>query len=52
MRFRLELNVTEQNYLDFNTFHVTRSPYGKKQSAQLKKLFVGLACVAAALFVL
>jgi len=31
MNFRFNVNVDDQDYLDYNTFWMLRSPYGKKQ---------------------
>ena len=31
MNFRFEVNVDDQDYLDYNIFWMLRSPYGKKQ---------------------
>lgn len=31
MNFRFNVNVNDQDYLDYNTFWMLRSPYGKKQ---------------------
>ena len=31
MKFQFNVNVNDQDYLDYNTFWMIRSPYGKKQ---------------------
>ena len=31
MNFRFNVTITDQDYLDYNTFWMLRSPYGKKQ---------------------
>ena len=31
MKFRFNVKVNDQDYLDYNTFWIIRSPYGKKQ---------------------
>lgn len=31
MNYRFNVTITDQDYLDYNTFWMLRSPYGKKQ---------------------
>lgn len=52
MKFQFDIEISEQDYLDFNTFHLLRSPYGKKQMARLRGLVIGITCVGAVLYLL
>lgn len=36
MKFRFNVNITEQDYLNYNSFWMLRSPYGKKQMLTLR----------------
>lgn len=29
MKFRFDVNLSERDYVDYNLFHLTKSPYGK-----------------------
>lgn len=49
MRFKLYINITEEDYLDFNKFQTVKSPYAKKQIAKLR---IGLLAVMLALVIL
>ena len=42
MKFRFDIKVNDQDYLDFHKFWLTRSPYGKGQmrSARLAVAFI------------
>lgn len=49
MKFRLNINVTEQDYLDYNYFWLLKSHYGKKQLMSTRimlAVILGLAAVA------
>lgn len=49
MRFKFYINITEEDYLDFNKFQTIKSPYAKKQIAKLR---IGLLAVMLALVIL
>lgn len=49
MKYRLQVNISEQDYLDFNLFWMLRSPYGKKQRNSVKITIVIIAFVFIAL---
>ena len=36
MNFKFNVITNDQDYLDFNEFHMLRSPYGKKQTAAVR----------------
>lgn len=38
MRFKFNINLNDKDYLDYNTFWMIRSPYGKKQMLQFRVL--------------
>lgn len=38
MLYRVEVNMTEQDYIDYNKFHLLKSHYGKKQIKNLRIL--------------
>ena len=38
MKYRFEVKLSEQDYVDFNVFHMLRSEYGKKQIKNLRIL--------------
>lgn len=42
MKFRLNVNMTEQDYLDYNVFVMTRSSFGKKSMNRTKYVFIML----------
>lgn len=42
MKFQFNVNMTEQDYLDYNKFQLIRSPYGQKQ---LKNLRISLTAL-------
>ena len=44
MQFRLGIKITERDFLEFNIFSATRSPYGKKHIKDLR--FFTAACFA------
>ena len=44
MSFHFDVRLTEQDYLDYNIFWALKSPYGKKQTNQIRWLFA-IACV-------
>lgn len=51
MDFRYEINLTDDDYLEFNIFHQIRSYYGKKlQGVIRRKLWI--LCVAIGLFII
>lgn len=39
MKFRFNVNINDNDYYDFNKFHNTRSPYGKKQMTSIRIIF-------------
>lgn len=49
MHFKFYINITEEDYLDFNKFQTIKSPYAKKQ---ITKLRIGLLAVMLALVIL
>jgi len=51
MRYEFNVNVTEQDYLDFNMFISVRSPYGKK-TFTTTKIFVSVLVIMSALLLL
>lgn len=48
MRYEFQIRLTEADYLSFNVFHLTRSPYGRQTSCRLKGLVAGMFAVAVA----
>ncbi len=42
MLYKFDINLTEQDYIDYNHFHLLKSPYGTKQVFSLR---VGIALV-------
>ena len=40
MLFKLNLNLTEDDYLNFNTFHTFESAYGKKTVIKTRIMFI------------
>ena len=40
MFFHFDVRLTEQDYLDFNCFWMLKSPYGKKQTKQIRWMLV------------
>ena len=48
MKFRFNVSINDKDYYDFNKFHNTRSPYGKKQITGIRISFAvaGLLCGA------
>ena len=40
--FRFNVNLTEQDYIDYNVFHLLKSPYGMKQVIPLR---IGIALI-------
>jgi hypothetical protein len=44
MSFHFDVRLTEQDYLDYNIFWALKSPYGKKQTKQIRWLFA-ITCV-------
>ena len=47
MNYVFDIFLTEQDYIDFNVFHMTRSAYGKKHQRLLRILVAVLFTVAA-----
>lgn len=45
MKFRFNVNVNDQDYLDYNTFWMIRSPYGKKQIITFRITFAVLFAI-------
>ncbi len=43
MNFRFDVKLTEQDYLEFNKFHMLRSPYGRKQVVTFRTA-IGVVC--------
>jgi hypothetical protein len=46
MRYKFDIHLTEEDYLDFELFHCTGSSYGKKQLRKSNLIFIGI-CAAA-----
>lgn len=51
MLFQFTVNLTDQDYLDYNIFHMLKSPYGKKIVTRMR-LYVALLVGAAVFFML
>ena len=47
MRYELEIRTTEADYIDFNVFHLTRSPYGKRHQRVLRIMLAVIFAAAA-----
>ena len=47
MLFKLNICLTDKDYLDYNVFWMTRSPYGKKQMTS-SRIIIALICCAIA----
>lgn len=47
MRYEFEIRTTEADYIDFNIFHLTRSPYGKRHKRVLRIMLAVIFSVAA-----
>lgn len=45
MKFQFDVNLSEKDYLDYNMFWMTKSPYGKKQLITLKTMSSIIICV-------
>ena len=45
MRFQFSVNLTDQDYLDYNVFTLIKSPYGKKQVMSVRIFFAVLGGV-------
>lgn len=45
MKFQFNVNLSEQDYLDYNMFWMTKSTYGKKQMTTLKIMSSIIICV-------
>lgn len=46
MKYRLDIKITEKDYVDYNIFWITKSPYGKKQLNSFR-FFSLFACAVA-----
>ena len=46
MHFKFNVNVSEQDYLDYNIFWMIKSPYGKKQIIQFRVILLVLFGIA------
>ena len=51
MRFKLDITLTEDNYLAFNTFTSLESPHGKKQIRKHQIIFAGTMASILILFI-
>lgn len=49
MNYVFDIFLTEQDYIDFNVFHATRTPYGKRLRRGLQGMLVVLFSIAAIL---
>ncbi len=47
MKFRFDVNLSERDYVDYNLFHLTKSPYGKKQLFPLRVMIAVLTVLLA-----
>ena len=47
MKYQFNLNVTEKDYIDFNTFWMFRAPYGKKQILTCRIVIAAILAVFA-----
>lgn len=45
MKFRFNVNLSDQDYLDYNVFWAIKSPYGKKQILTLRVIIAALFAV-------
>ena len=52
MKYQFDVKLSEQDYLDFNLFHMMRSPYGKKQLKNIRLMFVFALALLGAIFVM
>lgn len=49
MSFQFQIKLTDQDYLDFNTFWMLKSPYGKKEILKMRLLLAAVFLVACCL---
>ena len=52
MKYQFDVKLSEQDYLDFNLFHIIRSPYGKKQLKSIRLMLAIAFALLGALFVI
>jgi len=45
MNFQFKVNINDQDYLDYNMFYITRSPYGKKLSNAVRIIATALFAI-------
>ena len=48
MKYQFTVNITDQDYVDYNIFWSTRSPYGKKQITNFRLVFA--VCIGLMIF--
>lgn len=47
MKFRFDVKLSERDYVDYNLFHLTKSPYGKKQLFSMRVMIAVLTVLLA-----
>ena len=45
MHFKFYINLNDKDYLDYNTFWMIKSPYGKKQMLKFRVIIAVLCCL-------
>ena len=52
MKFKFDVRLTDKDYLDYNTFWLLKSPYGKMQISKVRKMIYAIFGVGALLILL
>lgn len=52
VKFQFNVNLTDKDYMEFNEFHILRSPYGKKQISNFRTSITLICCVSIFVFLL
>ena len=52
MLYSFDVSMSDQDYFEYNKFHIQRSPYGRKYKTMVNVAFIAFACAAVVLMLL